>query len=142
MAAEPFGGIPEPFCLLDAVLSWDRDGLWARRRFEGAPVWQALEAAAQACAMHQRVLSGFKRHAFLLSVRRFPLHPARLDGRFAIHAEVLGQSGTSASYGVQLACGQLSLEGRLAIGLAPYGGRFQEAQLVPHFKERWQCLSK
>ena len=142
MAPGSFAGIPRPFCLLDAVLFWDRDRLWAERRFEGAPVWQAAEAAAQACALHQRVLSDFGRHAFLLSVQRFPLKPDRLEGLFAIHAKVLGQSGMSASYGVRLACGPAVLEGRLAIGLAPYGERFQETRLVPHFKERWQCLSK
>ncbi|MBQ1421128.1 MAG: hypothetical protein IIZ02_06875 [Desulfovibrio sp.] len=153
--AAPLAPIPEPFCLLDAVRCWDKERIDAERSFQDAPVWQALEAAAQACALHQRVLADFRLHAFLLSVQRFPLEPARLVGRFAVHGRVLGQSGRSALYGIRLAplapldagapeaaAGpQGCLEGQIAIGLAPCGERFRQGLLEAHFRERWRRLA-
>ena len=130
------GSIPDPFCLLDAVRAWDREEIEAERSFRASPAWQALEAAAQACALHQRALADFTRHAFLLSIQRFPLEPARLEGRYAIAGRVLGQSGQSALYRVRLAplsadpsALQCCLEGQIAIGLAPYGERFRQDRL-------------
>ena len=150
--AAPLAPIPEPFCLLDAVRCWDKERIDAERSFQDAPVWQALEAAAQACALHQRVLADFRLHAFLLSVQRFPLEPALLDGRFAVHGTVLGQSCGSALYGIRLAppnAGppgaargpQRCLEGQIAIGLAPCGERFRQDLLEAHFRDRWRRLA-
>ena len=153
--AAPLFPVPEPFLLLDAVRFWDRERIDAERSFQGAPVWQALEAAAQACALHQRVLADFTLHAFLLSVQRFPLEPALLDGRFAVLGRVLGQSGRSALYSVRLvplapldagasgpaAGAQSCLEGQIAIGLAPCGERFRQDLLEALFRERWRRLA-
>ena len=142
------GTIPDPFCLLDAVRAWDREKIEAERSFPASPAWQALEAAAQACALHQRALADFTRHAFLLSIQRFPLEPARLEGRYAIAGRVLGQSGQSALYRVRLAplsadpsAPQCCLEGQIVIGLAPYGERFRQDRLEARFRERWRRLA-
>ena len=142
------GSIPDPFCLLDAVRAWDREEIEAERSFRASPAWQALEAAAQACALHQRALADFTRHAFLLSIQRFPLEPARLEGRYAIAGRVLGQSGQSALYRVRLAplsadpsALQCCLEGQIAIGLASYGERFRQDRLEARFRERWRRLA-
>lgn len=94
--------VPLPFVLLDAVEEAGPERLVALRRFAASPVWQALEAAAQAAALHQRFLAGFARHAFLLSVDacRFPADAP--DGPYRIRASLLGQSSRAASYRVEL----------------------------------------
>ena len=56
--------VPRPFVLLDAVGAAEPDHLIAWRRFESAPMWQGLEAAAQAAALHQRFLAGFRAMPF------------------------------------------------------------------------------
>lgn len=42
------GDAPRPFVLLDGVSAAEPDHLTAWRRFGSAPMWQGLEAAAQA----------------------------------------------------------------------------------------------
>ena len=100
---------PRPFVLLDAVGAAELDHLTAWRRFESAPMWQGLEAAAQAAALHQRFLAGFSCHAFLLSVDecRFPADV--LYGLMAFRAVLLGQSLRAATYRVMFVQRVLSL---------------------------------
>ena len=76
------GDAPRPFVLLDGVSAAEPDHLTAWRRFGSAPMWQGLEAAAQAAALHQRFLAGFSCHAFLLSVDECRFHRCArwLDG--------------------------------------------------------------
>ncbi|MDO5537259.1 MAG: hypothetical protein Q4F72_06990, partial [Desulfovibrionaceae bacterium] len=61
--------MPDPFVLLDSITHWDAQGLEAETHLNGA-WWEALEAAAQACAYHQRWRTNFGDHAFLLSLDR------------------------------------------------------------------------
>ena len=74
------GDAPRPFVLLDAVSAAEPDHLTAWRRFGSAPMWQGLEAAAQAAALHQRFLAGFSCHVFLLSVDECRFPTDALDG--------------------------------------------------------------
>ena len=96
------GDAPRPFVLLDAVSAAEPDHLTAWRRFGSAPMWQGLEAAAQAAALHQRFLGGFSCHAFLLSVDgcRFPTDA--LNGLMVFRAVLLGQSLRAATYRVDV----------------------------------------
>ena len=94
--------VPLPFVLLDAVEEAGPERLVALRRFAASPVWQGLEAAAQAAALHQRFLAGFARHAFLLSVDACRFPEGALDGPYRIRASLLGQSSRAASYRVEL----------------------------------------
>lgn len=94
--------VPLPFVLLDAVEEAGPERLVALRRFAASPVWQGLEAAAQAAALHQRFLAGFARHAFLLSVDACRFPEGALDGPYRIRASLLGQSSRAAYYRVEL----------------------------------------
>ena len=86
------GDAPRPFVLLDGVSAAEPDHLTAWRRFGSAPMWQGLEAAAQAAALHQRFLAGFSCHAFLLSVDECRFPTDALDGLMVFRAVLLGRS--------------------------------------------------
>ena len=159
--------VPRPFVLLDAVGAAEPDHLIAWRRFESAPMWQGLEAAAQAAALHQRFLAGFSCHAFLLSVDECRFPTDALNGLTAFRAVLLGQSLRAATYLVDVcpACphplpeagntaktgkGPLGMEcGKgavpawsvsLGIGLAPYDDTFRRDMLEPRYRRLFQWL--
>ena len=92
------GDAPRPFVLLDGVSAAEPDHLTAWRRFGSAPMWQGLEAAAQAAALHQRFLAGFSCHAFLLSVDECRFPTDALDGLMVFRAVLLGRSLRAATY--------------------------------------------
>ena len=92
------GDAPRPFVLLDAVSAAEPDHLTAWRRFGSDPMWQGLEAAAQAAALHQRFLAGFSCHAFLLSVDECRFPTDALDGLMVFRAVLLGRSLRAATY--------------------------------------------
>ena len=64
-------------------------------------MWQGLEAAAQAAALHQRFLAGFSCHAFLLSVDECRFPTDALDGLMVFRAVLLGRSLRAATYRVK-----------------------------------------
>ena len=160
------GNVPQPFVLLDAVSAAGPDRLTALRRFDSAPVWQGLEAAAQAAALHQRFLAGFSCHAFLLSVDACCFPGSVLDGVLELRAVLLGRSLRAAAYQVDIypMCPSSLLEGSavksgeglsetgrkeeaapawsvsLGIGLAPYDETFKRDLLEPRYRRLIQCL--
>lgn len=163
------GSVPQPFVLLDAVSAAGPDRLIALRRFESAPVWQGLEAAAQAAALHQRFLAGFSCHAFLLSVDECRFPGDMLDGLLELRAVLLGRSLRAATYRVDVypVCPPSLLEGggvvkageglfgtgrkeeavpawsvSLGIGLAPYDGTFKRELLEPRYRRLFQWLTQ
>ena len=89
---------PAPFVLLDGIAHVTRSELVGWRNFSEQPFWPALEAAAQAAALHQRWLADFGAHAFLLSLGacRWPDRP--LTGRMELRARLLGQTAGAAAY--------------------------------------------
>lgn len=126
------GAVPRPFVLLDAVSGADAHGLTAWRRFDAAPFWQGMEAAAQAAALHQRFLSGFSRHAFLLSVDECPLPGGCLCGMAEIRATLLGGSLSALAYRVDLIMHGTALPGGGgAAGFPPAAARAGMAPLAP-----------
>ena len=133
--------VPSPFTLLDAILEYEPARLAAARRFKRAPLWHGLESMAQAAAMHQRALTDFTRHAFLLSydICRFtenrPLH-----GLARIAVALCGQSRNAARYDALLTLEAHALCACLHIGLMPYDARFQEEILRLRYKEAFTCL--
>ena len=136
--------IPTPFVLLDRIVSADAQTLSAVRRFENCGGWQIVEAAAQAAAMHQRYLSGFSDHVFLLSVQKAPVSSCRISGPYRIFAELTGQADRSAAYAVHLvpadSCGDDSSAISLVIGHTPYRSRHSRSVLEPHYRNIFQCL--
>ena len=65
-------------------------------------MWQGLEAAAQAAALHQRFLAGFSCHVFLLSVDECRFPTDALDGLMVFRAVLLGRSLRAATYRVDV----------------------------------------
>ena len=118
------GDAPRPFVLLDGVSAAEPDHLTAWRRFGSAPMWQGLEAAAQAAALHQRFLAGFSCHAFLLSVDECRFPTDALDGLMVFRAVLLGRSVS------------------LGIGLAPYDDTFRRDMLEPRYRRLFQWLTQ
>lgn len=135
--------IPQPFILLDAVTEWSPARLIGVRRFANAPAWQGLECMAQAAALHQRVLAGFSRHAFLLGCEECLFEgDSPLAGLARVTVTLTGQASGSALYAAELAPERgPALRARLAIGLAPYGERFDAATLTQAYKERFAWLT-
>lgn len=128
---------PAPFVLLDGIAHVTRSELVGWRNFSEQPFWPALEAAAQAAALHQRWLADFGAHAFLLSLGacRWPDRP--LTGRMELRARLLGQTAGAAAYDVQLSLPDspaLSLP--VHIGLVPYDDTFRQDTL----QERYRAL--
>ena len=128
---------PAPFVLLDGIAHVTKSDLVGWRNFSEQPFWPALEAAAQAAALHQRWLADFGAHAFLLSLGacRWPDRP--LTGRMELRARLLGQTAGAAAYDVQLSLPDspaLSLP--VHIGLVPYDDTFRQDTL----QERYRAL--
>ncbi len=153
--------VPSPFILLDAIAEAQPERLTAYRHFAAAPAWQAMEAAAQCAAMHQRWLAGFTCHAFLLSIDECALPETPLDGTVRLLARLTGQSAQAALYQVTLQ--SLEPDQRhadktgcpmhrhathhdewkisLAIGRIPYDGSFQQPMLESRYRELFRCLT-
>lgn len=135
--------IPLPFTLLDNISSADATQLVAHRVFTRSPVWQGLEAMAQAAALHQRFLCDFSQHAFLLSLDECQ-YPAvdTLNGSVCISAHLLGQTQRAAAYAMEA----LGPEGlwslQLHIGLTPYDDIFKQQLLEPHYRSLFAWLTK
>ena len=133
---------PCPFVLLDGISRADATGLAAWRESGETPFWMALEAAAQAAALHQRRLADFGAHAFLLSLGGCRWCAAPFPGRLELHARLLGRSAGAAAYDVTL-CPEhapaLSLS--VHIGLTPYDDVFRRELLQERYRTLWEKLA-
>lgn len=128
---------PAPFVLLDGITRATTTELVGWRHFSQQPFWLALEAAAQAAALHQRWLVDFGMHAFLLSLGACRWPCQSLTGRMELRARLLGQTAGAAAYDVQLTLPDspaLSLP--VHVGLMPYDDTFQRDKL----QERYRAL--
>lgn len=128
---------PAPFVLLDGVAHVTKTALAGWRNFSEEPFWLALEAAAQAAALHLRWLTDFGAHAFLLSLGNCPWPRQTLTGRLELRACLLGQATGAAAYDVQLTLPDspaISLP--VHVGLRPYDDTFQRDKL----QERYRIL--
>lgn len=136
---------PRPFVLLDSLDRFDSQTLEATRRFRGAPLWQGLEALAQAAALHQRLSCDFSRHAFLLGVEECLFGAAGdepLDGAATLRVALSGAARSAASYAAALLLdGRPRLQASLSIGLVDYDTRFDAAALSRRYRELFQCLT-
>lgn len=135
--------IPSPFVLLDSIVSADAAQLVACRFFSPSPLWQGLEAMAQAAAMHQRFLGDFSQHAFLLSMDTCP-YPATdtVEGALRITAKLLGQTQSAAAYAMEAFGPEWAWSLQLHIGLTPYDSVFKQNLLEAHYRNLFACLTK
>ena len=108
---------------------------------------EALEAAAQAAALQQRVARDFSCHAFLLSVERAPWPAGPLSGTARLDVRVTAQGGSVAASLVRVRglCGPGGplppLELELRVGLVPYDASFSRELLESRYRELYSCLS-
>ena len=137
--------LPQPFLLLDSVSEFTPNRLIGEKLFTSAPPWQALEAAAQLCSLHLRLLTRFSCRTFLLSVEKFALPAGHMpDGLFSLAASLLHRNRQAAEYAASLSmqslhengCAQniLSLSGIIRIGACDYSDKKQEALLKKHYQ--------
>lgn len=142
--------IPSPFILLDAVRLTDQQQLVAAGSFIHSPVWHLIEAAAQSAALHQRWLSDFSCHAFLLSIEECLTPDTLFSGRATITANLLGQSTRAAAYCVRVTfsssaedrnCKCPDWSAALTIGRIPYDANFQRTLLEARYRELFQCMT-
>jgi len=136
--------LPDSFFLLTRIVSWDRQSLAAEASFGSAPAWLLFEACAQAAAMHQRLLTDFCDHAFLLSAGSVPLGIPEVNGLCRAECFLGGSSGRAAVYtGVihQEGTEIMRAEG-LIIGHVPYGETFDGRRLAAHYREAARWLTR
>ena len=132
---------PAPFILLDGISHATATELVGWRHVADQPFWLALEAAAQAAALHRRWLADFDAHAFLLSLGacRWPDRP--LTGRMELRARLLGRTAGAAAYDVRLSLPNapvLSLP--VHVGLMPYDDTFRRDNLQERYRALFQQL--
>jgi len=72
--------LPSSFLLLTHIAAWDAKSITAEANLTDAPAWLLFEACAQASAMHQRLVTDFRDHAFLLSADSVPLDTPAVSG--------------------------------------------------------------
>ena len=132
------------FKLLDRLSKVTPSGVDAICRLERVPTYLVLEAMGQLAALHVRHLVDFRRHAFLLKVARFELPAFELAaGRFHLTAELLNQSSNAFAYRVKARRGgHEDLTAALLIGTQAYDEQFQKVRLQPHYRNRFNRMSK
>lgn len=132
---------PSPFFLLDGIGAVGSESLTAWKQAVAMPFWLVLEAAAQAAALHQRWLSGFQEHAFLLSLGSCRWVEGAFSGCLTLQAQLRGQSRGAASYEVAWhlpddAGASVSIH----IGRCPYDATFRQESLQAHYGMLFQRL--
>lgn len=145
--------VPKPFLLLERVSGWSEKGLEARvipveaRPYE---VWELLEAMGQAACLHQRVRGRWQRQAFVLSCPRMAFESLEANGRACVHAELLTQAASAASYAVRVESragekdkARLLAQGELAVGLMDWPDRNGEeaGEAEQRSRETWRWLT-
>lgn len=135
--------LPSFFLLLTHIASWDAQSVAAEADLTKAPAWLLFEACAQASAMHQRLVTNFRDHSFLLSVGSVPLDTPAVSGTCHITCRIEGCSDRAAIYTADVFAEKeiLRAEG-IIIGHVPYGDAFDGRRLAAHYREIAQWLTR
>ncbi|WP_164562132.1 hypothetical protein [Nitratidesulfovibrio vulgaris] len=153
---------PPGFVLLDAITRYDTSGLTAVRHCSRTPAWHAVEAMAQAGAMHLRFLGGFSDHAFLLGITDCPWPETALDGCCRIEVRLTALTQGAASYDMTLSLDgpdevttkQQTVgrtvehavrwvgQGAMLFGRVPYDNIYREAVLAPRYRRLFAWLTR
>ncbi len=132
----------EGFVLLDSILPPDREGIRGRKSFVDAPVFEGMEALAQLGALHQRYLTDFEKHAFLLKISSFtpPGEPV-LNGTYDLTGVIASKSSIACAYTLTAENGSGSrFHGEFIISTVEYGEEFRKDELQNHYRRVFQCL--
>ena len=137
---------PDPFLVLKEVSCFDECGLTAKGVMRGK-WWEAAEAAAQACCLHQRWRTSYSDHVFLLSVDHAVFSGKAPSGEMDIRVSVTGQTKYSASYEVHItlhgtAAGPGEHRLQLTVGHKAYDMELGRERLSEHYRGYWQWLTK
>lgn len=137
---------PDPFLVLKEVLCFDEHGLTAKGVMRGA-WWEAAEAAAQACCLHQRWRTSYSDHVFLLAIDHAVFSGKAPSGEMDIMVSVTGQTKYSASYEVHVtlqgaAGGPREYRLKLTVGHKAYDMELGRERLSEHYRGYWQWLTK
>ncbi len=142
---------PDPFLVLKEVSCFDKQGLTAKGVMHGA-WWEAAEAAAQACCLHQRWRTSYSDHVFLLSMDHALFSGKAPSGELEIRVSVTGQTKYSASYDVHITlhgitghghdAGEQEFHIQLTVGHKAYDMDLGRERLSEHYRGYWQWLTK
>ncbi len=140
---------PDPFMVLEEVSSFDEHGLSAKAVVHGS-WWEAAEAAAQACCLHQRWLTSYRDHVFLLSVEHALFSGKAPSGEIGIRAALSGQTRYTASYDLHITMQDICEHGRedcgvdiqLTVGHKAYSLELSRDRLSEHYKGYWKWLTE
>lgn len=154
---------PPGFVLLDAITRYDTSGLTAVRHCSRTPAWHAVEAMAQAGAMHLRFLGDFSDHAFLLGITDCHWPEAPLDGCYRIEVRLAALTQGAASYDMTLSAldgtgdgieeqqtarqteqqtGRQKRHATMLFGRVPYDATYREAILAPRYRRLFAWLTR
>ncbi len=142
----------EKFSLIETITRVEPECIEGGICFSNAPVFLSMESLAQLGALHVRYLIGFKKHAFLLKIKRFSPETCSLEagaledrqvlnGRYRILGQLTGQSSQAFSYKLLLKKEErLFFTGEFLFGTVEYGDKFKRTSLENHYKRIFACL--
>lgn len=131
----------DKFIMLNRLTTCTPTTLIAETEFSDAPAYLALEAMAQAGALHFRYCMNFCKHAFLLTVQKAPLLNVQFfSGRATIVAHQNAITDSTAGYQSTFTIDNHTFTGDFLFGSAPFGEQFSRESLTTHYKELFQWL--
>lgn len=131
------------FVLLDEISHAGPDSIKGSRRFESAPLYLGIESLAQLGAYHVRFLCGFRKHAFLLGVKRCELpSQTELTGSWTLAGKLVSRSSSAFSYElIGTGPGQARFRGEFLFATAEYNSDvLREDILKVHYEKVFSCL--
>jgi len=133
--------------LLDEVTEAGTEAMTARKRFMDASACLGVESLAQLGALHVRFLSGFERHACLLTIKRCTIvSKDRLNGPFRLYAALSGHSRSAFSYLLRAVeeCptreDRVRIEGEFLFAAIDYDTDFRKDIIQAHYQRVFSCL--
>jgi hypothetical protein len=131
------------FLLVDAVTEVDAQRIAGWKEFAGAPPYLGIESLAQLGALHVRYLTGFERHAFLLTIKRcLPASKEALNGRYRLCGKLTGRAASAFSYRLEAALGdETEIQGDFLFAVVEYDTSFRRDILRSHYEKVYSCLT-
>jgi len=124
------------YLLIDKIESVTNNSITSTVELINVDAWMLLESFAQTATYHQRYLSGFERHHFLLKVKWFNGLDNRCQGFYRINALLKSQTELSAIYEVATADGTHDFQAELIITTSG----LIEVEDQNFYRSNFQCL--
>jgi hypothetical protein len=132
------------FVLIDRIDQVDSARITGWKRFENAPPHLGIESLAQLGAFHVRFLTGFERHAFLLSIKRCSVGAGyTLSGTYSLSGDLTARSLSAYSYELEAAVDEQTwIRGEFIFASVDYDGRLRKDILQAHYRKVFSCLKR